>query len=160
MADLADDNAERAWALLLRVIALAGLEGEALCSAGADCLENLFRFHGPRFIVRIEHEARRDPKFRRALACVWEAKNPLRPRVDVLLAELGQPRLRSASGASGPRSPKRVRGRTHGHNMPVHARAPRSVTHRSVSVRSGDTDCLASRGTGIAPVGNDPERRS
>ena len=93
MADLADDNPERAWALLLRVIALAELEGEALCSAGADCLENLFRVHGPRFIDRIEHEARRDPKFRRALACVWEEKNPLRPRVDVLLAELGQPRL-------------------------------------------------------------------
>jgi len=93
MADLADDEPEKCWALLLRVIALAGMEGEALCSAGADCLENLFRDHGPRFIDRIEHEARRDPKFRRALACVWSEKNPLRPRVDALLADLGQARL-------------------------------------------------------------------
>ena len=93
MADLADDNPERAWALLLRVIALASLEGEALCSAGADCLENLIRVHGPRFIDRIEQEARRDPKLRRALACVWQEKNSLRPRVDALLAGLDQPRL-------------------------------------------------------------------
>ena len=93
MADLANDNPERAWALLLRVIALANLEGETLCSAGADCLENLFRVHGPRFIDRIEYGARCDPKFRRALSCVWEDRNPLRTRIDVLLAELGQPRL-------------------------------------------------------------------
>lgn len=90
MADLADDDPERAWALLLHVIARADLEGEALCSAGADCLENLFRNHGPRFIERIEEHARRDPKFRRALACVWAMKSPLRPRVAKLLAELGQ----------------------------------------------------------------------
>lgn len=93
MADLADDDPERGWALLLRVIALAGMERETLCAAGSDCLENLFRNHGPRFIDRIEHEARCDPKFRRALACVWNEKNPLRPRVDALLADLGQPRL-------------------------------------------------------------------
>jgi len=93
MADLAEEDPERAWTLLLRVIALADPEGEALCSAGADCLENLFRSHGPSFIDRVEEEARRDPKFRRAVACVWDLKNPLRPRVDALLAGLGQPRL-------------------------------------------------------------------
>ncbi|MDQ6945732.1 MAG: hypothetical protein M3256_05520 [Actinomycetota bacterium] len=93
MADLADDDPERGWALLLRVIGLADMEGEALCAAGSDCLENLFRNHRPRFIDRIEHEARHDPKFRQALACVWSEKNPLRRRVDALLADLGQARL-------------------------------------------------------------------
>jgi hypothetical protein len=91
MADLADDSPERAWTLLLRVIALADLEDEALCSAGADCLENLFRVHGLRFIDRIEQEARHDQKFRRALAGVWVMKSPLRPRVDAVLADLGHP---------------------------------------------------------------------
>ncbi len=93
MADLADDDPERAWTLLLRVIARADFDGGALCSAGADCLENLFRAHGPRFIERIEQRARQDPKFRQALACVWAMKSPLRPRVDQLLSELDQRRL-------------------------------------------------------------------
>ena len=93
MTNLPDDDPERAWTLLLRVIALADPEDGTLCSAGADCLENLFRTHGARFIDRIEDRARQDPKFRQALACVWADEEPLRPRLDQLLADLGQPRL-------------------------------------------------------------------
>lgn len=93
MADLADDDPERAWALLLRVVTGAGLEGSTLCSAGTDCLENLVRAHGEQFIDRIEAQARTDPKFLQASACVWAWSSPVRSRLDDLLRELNQPLL-------------------------------------------------------------------
>lgn len=87
MADLADDDPERAWALLLRVIEAADLDGNTLCSAGTDCLENLVRAHGEEFIERIEAQARRDPKFSQASACVWAWASPVRHRLDHLLRD-------------------------------------------------------------------------
>jgi hypothetical protein len=92
MFRLVKDEPERAWAMLLEVIrGLGGVEIEALVFIGADALETLVRSRGEQFIDRIEAEARADVRVAIAVSGVWAWEETVRPRLDQLLAELGQP---------------------------------------------------------------------
>lgn len=64
---------EEAWPILLSLIAAAP-EGQ-LGYIGAGPLENLLSMHPAAFGQRIEEQARRDRRFREALASVWLSEN-------------------------------------------------------------------------------------
>jgi hypothetical protein len=66
------DGAERAWPIVLRLVARAP-DDFALCFIGSGHLEDLLRTAGPELAARADERARIDPRFRVALACVWPA---------------------------------------------------------------------------------------
>jgi len=77
---------EEAWTILL--LAISSIDDEAeLNLLGAGHLENIVRDHGPQFIDRIEAEAARSERFRRALLGVWAFESPVRERIDALIAD-------------------------------------------------------------------------
>jgi hypothetical protein len=77
---------EEAWKIL--VIAIDSVDDEAeLNLLGAGYLENVVRDHGSEFIDRIETEAARSDRFRRALRGVWAFESPVRGRIDALVAD-------------------------------------------------------------------------
>jgi len=82
---------EEAWPILIAAIDATDDE-RTLDLLGAGHLEDLVREHGERFIDRIEGRARTNGRFRRALAGVWAADAPVRPRIDALLDEPDPPR--------------------------------------------------------------------
>lgn len=65
-----EQDPEEAWVLLLDLVRTAPYE-RALGYMTAGVLEDLIKDHGPRFIERIEAEARRSPRFLMALSGVW-----------------------------------------------------------------------------------------
>lgn len=77
---------EEAWTIL--VLAIDSVDDEAeLNLLGAGYLENVVRDHGPEFIDRIEAEAARSTRFRRALLGVWAFDSPIRQRIDALIGD-------------------------------------------------------------------------
>jgi hypothetical protein len=62
---------ERAWPVILELIRRAP-DSDALVHIGASALEDLVNGHGREFESRILDRATRDPRFRAALAVVWE----------------------------------------------------------------------------------------
>jgi len=88
MTGLSQHNPERAWRLLVEVVAgLDEHETWALDSLGADNLENLLGDHGDRFIDRVEHLAHKDTGFRLALRSVWLPDGDVRDRVRKAVVE-------------------------------------------------------------------------
>jgi len=67
--DAVRDDPERAWPVLLQLI--AELPDELLDHAGAGPLENFVKAHAVAFVDRIEARAREDAHFRECLACIW-----------------------------------------------------------------------------------------
>ena len=89
--ELVEGRPEAAWDVI-RQTAIGLIDDEwALSHLGADALEELLRIHGPAFIDRAIEEARLNNPFARALASVWLFSDPIRPRIDQVLAELGLP---------------------------------------------------------------------
>jgi hypothetical protein len=52
------------------------------------------RQHGDAVIDRIEQTAPSNQHLRYALSYVWASRSPVRPRLDVLMDALGEPRTR------------------------------------------------------------------
>jgi hypothetical protein len=73
--DMATDNPEAAWPLILELLKQPLVEN-AFGGLAAGPLEDLIEYHGPEFIGRIETEARINPKFRRLLGGVWQSSTP------------------------------------------------------------------------------------
>jgi hypothetical protein len=61
--------AERAWELVSTLVRTA--PDELLEYIGAGPVEDLVNRHGAALIEKIEDEAKRDPRFREALASIW-----------------------------------------------------------------------------------------
>ena len=68
--DLVREEPERAWPIILLIIARAPSD-LFLAIVAAGPLENLLCEHGINFIERVEQEAACDPRFRHGLAGVW-----------------------------------------------------------------------------------------
>ncbi|MDW3685060.1 hypothetical protein RA280_25570 [Cupriavidus sp. CV2] len=69
------NDPEGLWRLVLEVLARTD-SPRVLGALAAGELEDLIEYHGPAFIDRIEHEAARDPRFRRLLCGVWRSATP------------------------------------------------------------------------------------
>ncbi len=70
MWEFVERDPEGTWTLILDM--LQRVDGNyAIASIAAGPLENFIVAHGGRFLDRIEAEAGRNPKFRRALVGVW-----------------------------------------------------------------------------------------
>ena len=77
--DLAHDQPERVWPIILELIRRAPDEGiTSIIAAGP--LENLLCEHGRSFIGRVEQQAQVNPRFRHCLAGVW-GENRMPPEV-------------------------------------------------------------------------------
>jgi hypothetical protein len=61
---------EEAWAMILRLVALAP-DDRTLANVAAGPLEDLLGLHPYAFVGLVEEEARRDARFRRCLSGVW-----------------------------------------------------------------------------------------
>ena len=70
LARLIDEEPERAWLRIRRLVDKAETEVALQCVA-AGPLEDLLCDHGPQFIVRVESAAQEQQQFKRALAIVW-----------------------------------------------------------------------------------------
>ena len=68
--DLAYDQPERAWPIILELVRRAP-DDEITSIIAAGPLENLLCEHGPSFIERVEQQAQVNPWFRHCLAGVW-----------------------------------------------------------------------------------------
>jgi hypothetical protein len=66
---LPQEDPERAWSLVLALVAQASFE--ELGHVGAGPLEHLIEAQAPAFIDRIESQAATDPKFKDTLASIW-----------------------------------------------------------------------------------------
>jgi hypothetical protein len=66
---------ELGWSLISE-IAAASCDDYVLANLAAGPLEDLLADHGAEFIERVEQDARRDPKFRKTHAGVWQNKMP------------------------------------------------------------------------------------
>lgn len=69
------NDPEGLWRLVLAVLDRTD-SPRVLGALAAGELEDLIEYHGPAFIERIEHEAARDPRFRRLLCGVWRSSTP------------------------------------------------------------------------------------
>ena len=72
-------NGADAWELILALV--EGANEENLGIVGAGPLEDFVRIHGKSWVEPIETAARRDPKFRAALGCIWLSRGDLPPDV-------------------------------------------------------------------------------
>lgn len=70
MKEMLWHDPEAAWPVILRLVARAE-DDETLAYVAAGPLEDLLADHGAAFIERVEVEAARDSRFRRALTGVW-----------------------------------------------------------------------------------------
>jgi hypothetical protein len=66
---------EDCWLAILEVLSRNPPQ-EVLGVLAAGPLEDLIRFHGPKFIDQIEAESRRNPAFRWLLGGVWRGSTP------------------------------------------------------------------------------------
>ena len=92
LADLIRDDADRAWQIVVELVARAPDE-ETLGYVGAAPLEDLICTHPDAMIDRVEIRARQDARFRKAVARVWgwtRIPKDIRARLDMLVA--GEPR--------------------------------------------------------------------
>ena len=71
--------AEEAWELVVTLIRTA--PDERLEYIGAGPVEDLVNRHGAALIDSIEGEAKRDPRFREALASIWLVSDDILPNV-------------------------------------------------------------------------------
>jgi|GEM_PF-3522241 len=69
-------DAERAWRVLLLLVERAP-DDVPLSLVGAGPMEDFFNEHAPAFVDRIEERARRDPRFREAMAGAWLSRGAL-----------------------------------------------------------------------------------
>lgn len=68
--ELVCDEPEVAWSIILQILAHPlTSEQESMLAAGP--VETLLARHGPQFIERTEHEAKRNPRFNHLLGGVW-----------------------------------------------------------------------------------------
>ena len=67
---------EDCWSAILATLSREP-PAKVLGILAAGPLEDLVEYHGPRFIERIEAEARRSPAFRDLLSGVWKNSTPL-----------------------------------------------------------------------------------
>lgn len=77
-------DAERAWRVLLLLVERA--PDDVLGQVGAGPLEDFVNEHAPEFIDRIEERARRDPRFRAAMAGAWLSRGALPADVEERVA--------------------------------------------------------------------------
>jgi hypothetical protein len=68
--ELLEKAPERAWPLLVEIVRRAPDSG--LNEIGAGPLEDLLGYNGPKVISKVEAQAAEDPRFRLALAGVWQ----------------------------------------------------------------------------------------
>ncbi len=88
--DIVAENPEEAWSILCEMLRKA--EGDyTIAYIAAGPLETFIVRYGWPYVGRIEAEARANPKFRRALAGVWDMPEGLEPRLRPLVA--GEPPL-------------------------------------------------------------------
>jgi len=69
LTETVHDDPERAWPVILALVALA--QPDRLEYVGAGPLEHLIENHDQAFIDRINAQAASDPRFRETLASVW-----------------------------------------------------------------------------------------
>ena len=81
---LIHDRRNEAWDVLVRAVELTD-DDDVLGLLGAGYLEDLVEYHGDEFIDRIEAQAGRSGRFRRALGAIWAFDSPVRGRVDAIL---------------------------------------------------------------------------
>lgn len=97
--DLCRDHPDEAWPLALALVHVArGDEDLALVAAGP--LEELLSNHGLAIIERMEAEAARDPRFRRALSGVWRSSMKEAVWARLVRARGGDNGLDETGGAS------------------------------------------------------------
>jgi hypothetical protein len=93
--ELVTDAPERAWPLLCEIIrSISTEDDDMLAYVAAGPLEDLLVRHPHTFIDRVEHLARHDAHFRRAVSGVWGWNSipaDVRARLDTLLGD--EPRL-------------------------------------------------------------------
>jgi hypothetical protein len=93
--ELVSDDPERAWPLMCEIIRrISPEDDDILAYVAAGPLEDLFVRHPHAFIDRVEHLARHDAHFRRAVSGVWGWNSipaEVRARLDTLLGD--EPRL-------------------------------------------------------------------
>jgi hypothetical protein len=74
---------------------LAHPRRSARCDMASDTtVRSPSRHHGDAVIDRIEQTAPSNQHLRYALSYVWASRSPVRPRLDVLMDALGEPRAR------------------------------------------------------------------
>jgi hypothetical protein len=78
MFDAIDDAPEVAWHAILEILKHE-LTKEQISLLAAGPLEDLLCIHGPRFIDRVEEEARQNERFNHLLGGVWQ--NSMTPEV-------------------------------------------------------------------------------
>jgi hypothetical protein len=88
--DVAVTGADHLRSIVERLHSTPDPDPEVVVEVGVGDLENLVRDHGDELWPEIERLARSDPRFRRALACVWAYDSPEYDRRKALLAELGE----------------------------------------------------------------------
>ena len=88
--DIAVTRDEYLRSIVERLHSTAEPDPDLVGEVGAGDLENLIRDDGEALWPEIERLARSDPRFRRALACVWVDDSPEFDRRQALLAELGE----------------------------------------------------------------------
>ena len=81
--------------MLLEIVAAA--PNDQLGYIGAGPLENLLSEHSAAFGERIEAQARRDPRFREALAAVWLSGGEITADLQERLVKLTDGRIRVRS---------------------------------------------------------------
>lgn len=92
MHDVAVSTDDDLRSIVERLHSTAEPDPDLVGEVGAGVLENLIRDHGEELWPEIERLARADPRFRRALACVWAYESPEFDRRQALLGELGEHR--------------------------------------------------------------------
>lgn len=75
MLDIVYDEPELAWLAILQTLT-HDQTAEQLALLAAGPLEILLSTHGPRFIDRVEHEAKHNERFNHLLGGVWQCLTP------------------------------------------------------------------------------------
>lgn len=73
VVEMLQQHPDAAWPVVLALVAVARDDGD-LAVVAAGPIEELLVAHGPRVIERVEAQAARDPRFRRALSGVWRSE--------------------------------------------------------------------------------------
>lgn len=108
------DGAEDAWPVIVALVEGAP-DDEAVAFVAAGPLENLIRDHGPRFLDRLEAQARTSAHFRDALSGVWGWEDMPPELPERLFPLLGWPAA----------SVERARPKPGGRRVRARARRPR-----------------------------------
>jgi Family of unknown function (DUF6869) len=90
VTELVRDDVDRAWDVVLELVGRA-VDDRLLAYVAAGPLEDLIKWHPHEIIDRVEQQARRDARFRRALSGVWGVPSSIEERVRTILGD--EPRL-------------------------------------------------------------------